>query len=697
MHMSSLKTAVLGIVLLSMSCVLPASADTEYNPVARQPSSSTAGSGARVPVIVKLRGDGAGAAMRKLSNSSDRVSLLARRTGVGLRLRREISDSLIASTVDLQDSSAAQMLERLRSDASVEYAVIDRRRFPHATNPNDGLFVNQWYLKNTEVSAVNAIDAWDTERGSTGVVIAVLDTGVLYDHPDLGRADRGGKLLPGFDFVGADHMSNDGNARDADPSDPGDWIDATDKASTVYANCDTTASSWHGTRVAGMIGALTNNTSGVAGLNWNSFILPVRVLGKCGGLDSDILAGMRWAAGLHVAGAADNPTPARILNASFGSDGPCEPAYRDVINELTARKVLLVLSAGNEGTVVSSPGNCPGVAAVAAIRHAGSKVGFSSLGPEVTIAAPGGNCVNINGGPCLFSLDTTSNSGATAPATHTFTDQINSNLGTSFSAPIVSGIAALMLSRNANLSTHQMLARLREGARPFPLTVADDPAIQACHVPANDQDFQLAQCLCTTDTCGAGMVNAAGSVNAADRPIAAVVLPANVAPGQNVSLDASGSSASCGRTVSTFAWTVVAPTNNPPAIVGATSAFATVIAPTSGSITLRITVTDSQNRTDTADVVIEPNRAISEAPSSAGSSPCAAPVTSGPTPGSAVPAPAPSPPSSGGGGGGGGGSFELGTLFLLGAACLAQLARVRNLRFCRCFWEMSRYICAVRH
>ena len=152
------------------------------------------------------------------------------------------------------------------------------------------------------------------------------------------------------------------------------------------------------------------------------------------------------------------------------------------------------------------------------MRHAGSKVGFSNLGPEVTIGAPGGNCVNINGGPCLFSLDTTSNTGTTAPATHIYTDQINSNLGTSFSAPIVSGIAALMLSRNANLSTDQLLARLREGARPFPTTVADDPTIQACHVPTNNQDFQLAQCLCTTNTCGAGMVNAANSVEAADRP-----------------------------------------------------------------------------------------------------------------------------------------------------------------------------------
>jgi serine protease len=665
----------------------PTWADAEHNPVARSPPGSLIGPGGEFPVIVKVRANAFGSSTQgKLANGSDRLAALAKRTGLSMSLRREISESLIAGTVVLGDSSEQQTLERLRSDASVEYVAVDRRRFPHATSPDDPLFTSQWYLKNTEVSAVNAIDAWDVERGSAGVVVAVLDTGVLYDHPDLGRADRGGKLLPGFDFVGADHMANDGNARDADPSDPGDWIDAADKTNPLYGNCDTTGSSWHGTRVAGMIGALTQNNAGVAGLSWNSFILPVRVLGKCGGLDSDILAGMRWAAGLHVPGAADNPTPARILNASFGSDGPCEATYRDVIDEITARKVLLVLSAGNEGTVVSSPGNCPGVAAVAAIRHAGSKVGFSSLGPEVTIAAPGGNCVNINGGPCLFSLDTTSNSGTTAPGTHIYTDQINSNLGTSFSAPIVSGIAALMLSRNANLSTAQMLARLREGARPFPTAVADEPTIQACHVPANAQDFQLAQCLCTTATCGAGMANAAGSLIAADRPIAAISLPANIAAGQNVPLNASGSSAACGRTLAMYAWTVIAPVTNPPTIAGANTASATVIAPVSGSITLRVTVTDDQNRYDTADVQIGPDAAGTSAPASAGGTACAVAVVSGPTPGSvpSPPTPAP-PPNSSGGGGGGGGFLDVITLMLLGASWLAGMTRRRNSVFAVAF------------
>jgi len=676
--------ALMASLLLSFGLLQsPAAwAASEHNPVAHE--SRAVETPANLGVIVKLRKDGAGAAIAKLSNGNDRTAALAKRTGLALGLKREISDLMFANTVAVGDASAAQILERLRADPAVEYVSVDRRRFAHATTPNDSLFGNQWYLQNTEVSAVNAIGAWDREVGSTGVVIAVLDTGVLYDHPDLGRADRGGKLLPGYDFVTASHMSNDGDARDADPSDPGDWVDSTDKINTQFANCETAGSSWHGTRVVGMIGALTNNSSGVAGLDWNSFILPVRVLGKCGGVDSDILAGMRWAAGLHVAGVPDNVTPARILNLSLGSSDACEASYRDVIGELAARKVLAVISAGNEGTVVSSPANCPGVAAVAAIRHAGSKVGFSSLGPEVTIAAPGGNCVNINGGPCLFSLDTTSNSGTTVPATNNFTDQINSNLGTSFSAPIVSGIAALMLSRNANLSTAQLLARLGEGAHAFPASVADDPAIPACHVPVNNQDFQLAQCLCTVATCGAGMVNAAGSVAAAERPIAAVALPPVVAPGQNVSLNASASAAACGRTLATFAWTVVAPTVNPPAISGASTATATVIAPASGSITVRVTVTDDQGRTDSADIAVASNNVASQAPGSAGAAPCATPVTSGPTPGTPAPTPTPNPPqTTPRRGGGGGGSLGLITLSLLGALCLAGERR-RSLRISRC-------------
>lgn len=659
----SFKVIAAQALLLMASPVI--TADAEHNPVARQPV-DMGGRDTELAVIVKWRPDGADGSLMKLANGPDRLASLAKRTGLPLAIRREISSAMIAARVDLEGSHPEAVLARLRVDPSIEYVARDRLRYPHATQPNDVLFGGQWYLGNTEVAAVNAVDAWDRELGSSGVVIAVLDTGVLYDHPDLGRADRGGKLLAGYDFVSPSHMANDGGARDSDPSDPGDWVNATDKEDAAYDNCSLTTSSWHGTRVAGVVGAMTNNSTGVAGLSWNSFILPVRVLGKCGGRDSDILAGLRWAAGLPVPGTPLNPTPARILNASFGDDGPCEPSYRDVIAELRQRKALLVISAGNEGTIVSSPANCEGVAAVAAIRHAGSKVGFSSLGPEVTLAAPGGNCVNINGGPCLFSLDTTSNAGTERPGAHIFTDQINSNLGTSFSAPIVAGIAALMVSRNANLSTAQLLARLREGARPFPPSVPGEPGLPTCHVPVDAQDFQLSQCLCTTETCGAGMADAARSVEAAERPIAAVTLPSLVSPGQTITLDARGSTAACSRTLSAFAWTVVAPVVDPPAIFGADGAEASVIAPSSGAFTLRITVTDDLGRTDSADVIIESDRASTTSPTSTAAA-CPTPVTPGPTPGAATPTPTPDPPRSGrGGGGGGGGSTD--------AMCLLTLA-----------------------
>src|SRR5688572_19098387 len=185
MHMHSLNAAVARTVLLtiSMLCAPVALADAEFNPVARQPVSqlSTALPAASLSVIVKLRNEAVGATVAKLASGVDRAAALAKRTGLKLSLKREISERMLASSVELDDANVSQAMDRLRADPAVEYVTIDQRRFPHATNPNDALFANQWYLKNTEPSSVNAIEAWDGERGSTGVVIAVLDTGVLYD------------------------------------------------------------------------------------------------------------------------------------------------------------------------------------------------------------------------------------------------------------------------------------------------------------------------------------------------------------------------------------------------------------------------------------------------------------------------------------------------------------------------------------
>ena len=395
-----------------------------------------------------------------------------------------------------------------------------------------------------------------------------------------------------------------------------------------FKGCTVAESSWHGTRVAGILGAITDNATGVAGLTWNSWILPVRALGKCGGDDSDIEAAMLWAAGIHIDGVPDNPYPAKIENLSIGAEGSCPASYQDIIDQLTQLGVLIVASAGNEGGLVAAPANCPGVAAIAGLRQAGTKVGYSNLGPEIALGAPAGNCgTAVAGAACLYSLDTTYNLGTTTPTTNGYTDQTNTNLGTSFSAPIVSGIAALMLAVNGNLKSSELIARLKEGSQPFPQTSIDNTnptPPPSCHVPASPTDVQNAECICTLDdtTCGAGMANASGAVAAALRPIAAVAVPASVIAGGNVVLQAAGSAAACNHTITGYQWVSSDPTNHP--VSSANAAATTVTAPTSGSFTVTLTVLDDAmpKRSDFATVTISPTTATTAAPASAASSAC---------------------------------------------------------------------------
>jgi serine protease len=549
-----------------------------------------------------------------------------------MRDSRQIFDRMHVIQVEpaSANDSVAATIERLKADADVEYAVPDERRYIHAV-PNDPLYSTggQWYEQAdpTTPAAVNALGAWDLTTGDPNLVIADLDTGVRFDHPDLLAVANSGRLLPGYDFIGNTNVANDGDGRDADASDPGDWINSTDTGTSQFKSCTAQISSWHGTRTAGILGALTGNSRGVAGMTWQGKILPVRVLGKCGGFDSDIIAGMLWAAGLPVSGAPVNTNPARIINMSLGSTAACPASYSDAITQLTALGVLVVASAGNEGGAVDAPGNCPGVASVAGIRHAGTKVGFSSLGPEVTVSAPAGNCVNTVSGPCVYSIQTTTNSGVASPVANddAYTGTIivadgqpkGPNLGTSFSAPIVSGIAGLMLATNSGLNTCQLISRLKEGSVPFPQTsVGETTQPPACHVPASSSDVQALECICTLDgqTCGAGMANASGAVKAALRPIAAVTVPASVSAGQSVSLSAQTSAAANGHTISTYQWANVG--KQTVSIQDATSAAATVTAPSCGYATVQVAVTDEVGRVDTANVVLSPTSAVSAAPTS---------------------------------------------------------------------------------
>lgn len=461
-----------------------------------------------------------------------RADTLARRAGVPLTTGRAIghrAQVLMARGVD-----SATLAGRLAADPDLAYAVVDQRRRA-LTVPNDPLFnegppvnlqtlvggpeVGQWYLRApTELfrSATNAQAAWARSTGS-GVVVAVLDTGVLPNHVDLA-----GQVLPGYDLVRDTTYSNDGDGRDADASDPGDWVTAAEDASGPYRNCGQQDSSWHGTHVAGIVAAATNNGIGMAGLAHGAKVLPVRVLGKCGGYDSDITAGMLWAAGVDQAGLSGSATPAKVLNLSLGGGGACGAAYQDAITAVTSRGAVVVAAAGNSvGRAVGTPAGCPGVIAVAGLRHAGSKVGFSDLGPEIAIAAPGGNCVNIERGtPCLYPILTLSNSGLRGPAAggSVYTDSFDISVGTSFATPMVAATAALILSVRPDLSPAQVKAAIQAGARPFPSSGADngpsDPTpVGVCRPPSAQEQLQ---CYCVTGLCGAGMLDSAAALTAAE-------------------------------------------------------------------------------------------------------------------------------------------------------------------------------------
>jgi len=578
---------------------------------------------------------------------------LAGRTQITIWSARALIGGL--HVVELAPQNGAEALEvslaRLRADPAVEYAEADQRR--HAMSlPDDPLFVatsgatGQWYLQAPVTtpasaatpSAVDAVDAWSITTGSAGLVIADIDNGVRFDHPDLLRAGdtNPGRLLPGYDFVSNVTAGNEANGPNADASDPGDWITQADTQNSLFSSCTVSSSSWHGTRVSGVLGAITNNNLGIAGTTWSGWLLQARALGKCGGDDSDIETAMLWAAGVAQSGIPTNPYPARILNMSLGGTATCSQttcpqtacpqSYQTIITELAQMGVLVVASAGNSGGPVATPANCSGVVAVAGLREDGTKVGYSNLGPGVTLSAPAGNCVNTSGA-CLYSIDTTYNLGLTTPEANSYTNQTNTNLGTSFSAPLVSGIAGLMLSVNANLTPAQLIARLQSSAiAPFP--VSSDNTVPMCHVPTSSSDYsQDAECNCTTSTCGAGMANALSAVNAALQPIAAIALPSGaVTAGQNVVLSAAASAAACHLSISSYSWAITSGTGT--IVSGANSNTVTVVAPSGGaSFTLQLTLTDSAGHVNTANVVVSSTAATTSAPASAGSTPCLTPIT----------------------------------------------------------------------
>ncbi|RMG65314.1 MAG: hypothetical protein D6709_03105 [Chloroflexi bacterium] len=416
--------------------------------------------------------------MHRLSDEA--MQALSAQAGMALTHVREMSGEahVLRLPEPMPYEAVALIAKQLEQLAEVEYASPSERMFI-ALTPNDPLYSQQWHYSAPAPGnyGANLPNAWNITTGSTSIVVAVVDTGILFGHPDLS-----GRTVSGYDFVSDVTKANDGDGRDANASDPGDWASADE----CYPGSPALSSSWHGTHVAGTIGAGTNNATGVAGINWVSKILPVRVLGKCGGTSSDIIDGVRWAAGLSVPGVPANANPARVINLSLGGISACSSAWQNAINQVVSNGAVVVVAAGNSNAPAGNftPAGCANVITVAATQRNGSKAYYSNYGPAVEISAPGGETRSNTSDGVLSTL----NNGATAPGAHSY----KFYQGTSMAAPHVAGIASLMLSVKPALTPAQVLALLQSTATPFP-----------------------SGSTCNTTNCGAGIVNAAAAVQAA--------------------------------------------------------------------------------------------------------------------------------------------------------------------------------------
>jgi serine protease len=327
----------------------------------------------------------------------------------------------------------------IEASPTVEYAEPDKRFFPFYT-PSDPRYSEQWHYYEP-TAGVRLPEAWDTTTGED-IIVAVIDSGYT-DHADL--VDN--LQLPGMDLIEDTSISNDGNGRDQDAHDPGDWSPM----------CGWNESSWHGTHTAGTVAATGDNGIGVIGVAFNARVLPVRVLGTCGGWLSDIADGIIWAAGGNLSGVPANQTPAQVLNLSIGGySNNCSRYMQDAIDTARQLNSTLIVAAGNDNRNASGtvPANCQGVITVAATDRNGDRANFSNYGSVVDIAAPG------------VEVLSTLNTGSTTPESDTYVYYD----GTSMATPHVSGVAALLYAIKPEITPSEVEQTLKNTARSFPGT-----------------------------------------------------------------------------------------------------------------------------------------------------------------------------------------------------------------------------------
>lgn len=481
-------------------------------------------------------------------------------------------------------SALARQLQR---DPQVAYVEVDERVSAQLT-PNDTDFAaRQWSMQSVAAGsgAANFSTAWDRATGR-GVIIAQLDGG-FRPHADLFA-----NVLAGYDFVSADPngtfmTANDGDGRDSDARDPGDWSNQGD--------CAPANSSWHGTHVAGVLAAVGNNNAGVAGGAFNARLLPIRVLGVCGGYVSDIAAAMRWAVGLPVPGVPDNTQRAKVLNLSLGRFGSCSEAFKGAVDEVIATGSVIVAATGNDrARAILQPANCPGVIAVTAHTIDGDNASYANIGTGTVISAPGGGngTAIVGDGRQIYS---TSNTGLTTPAM----DRLESKRGTSMATAHVSATAALMFQVKPTITPNEVMSRLVNATRPHPAGSYCDGL----------------------QTCGAGLLDAGVTVSdvlADNAPVITVRSSAGevVSRGTNVQLIGTALMGRLGLGVQSLSWSQTAGPNV--TLSGATTTTASFVVPQAGSnFTFRFNAIDQNGQSAHMDLTVPANN----------SAPVMAPIT----------------------------------------------------------------------
>nr|WP_229861098.1 S8 family serine peptidase [Streptomyces litmocidini] len=415
----------------------------------------------KVIVTYKNRTAEAGSNAAAKSDAAEKAA----KTGEKLSFERRLAGggALVNLGGKATEQDVAEVMNAFRADPSVASVEPDIRAYAMAVAPNDTDYAKQWDLFEP-TGGMNVPAAWDRATGS-GVTVAVIDTGYAA-HSDLAS-----NVIAGYDFISTSADARDGNGRDADAKDEGDW-NATDGECGTGSKASN--SSWHGTHVAGTIAAVTNNTKGIAGIAYNAKIEPVRVLGKCGGSSSDIADAITWASGGSVPGVPANPNPAKVINMSLGgASSTCPSVYQTAINGAVSRGTTVVVAAGNSNANASgfTPANCTGVITVASTNRAGARSYYSNYGTIVDVAAPGGETRNATDTPGTVTtpenaIYSTLNSGLTTQSTETYKPY----QGTSMAAPHIAGLAALLKSAKSTLTPADIESAIKNTARPLPGT-----------------------------------------------------------------------------------------------------------------------------------------------------------------------------------------------------------------------------------